>query len=315
MLVSELPPWVARGAAFVFGALWGSFFNVAIHRWPREMSVVSPPSHCPACGTPVPPWRNIPIVAYTLQRGRAACCGAPLTPRYLLVEVIAAVLAVAIAERFVVRADPDADLGLAVLESLLWFAFAGGLVVATFVDLEWMEIPDEVTIGGTALALATASFRSGFDLEEIALGAGGGYLAVQSLLVWAWERLTHEPGMGEGDAKLTMFIGAFLGWRGALFALVGGCFQGIIAYVIARAAGARLAPRIPEGARAFGGVEAPSIPEPPPAGGPFEARADVPQEDHARERWIPFGPFLALAALEFLFFGGAIVEWYLGLFE
>ena len=53
MFVEDLPPWLIRGVAFVFGALWGSFFNVAIYRWPREMSVVSPPSHCPSCGAPV----------------------------------------------------------------------------------------------------------------------------------------------------------------------------------------------------------------------------------------------------------------------
>ena len=75
MLVSDLPPGFYRGLALVFGALWGSFFNVAIYRWPRDMSVVSPPSHCPACGAPVPWYRNLPILAYLLQRGRAACCG------------------------------------------------------------------------------------------------------------------------------------------------------------------------------------------------------------------------------------------------
>jgi leader peptidase (prepilin peptidase)/N-methyltransferase len=354
MLVSLLPAWVVRAMAFVFGAIWGSFFNVAIYRWPRDMSVVAPPSHCPACQTPIPASRNVPILAYLVQRGRAACCGAPLSPRYLLVEVISAVLAVAIAERFVVRADPDFDLGLAALEAMLWFAFVGGLLIAAFVDLEWMEIPDEVTVGGTALALATVSFRSGIPLEEIALGAGGGYLAVQLLLVWGWERLTREPGMGEGDAKLVMLIGAFLGWRGALFALVGGCVQGIVAYVIARAVGARLGPGLPPELAEAMVLRA--------GEGPVAERVDLNGAEHASpnavtagphsaateprtstgtgggpdlgdaepnrsgalgdgdgepqsERWIPFGPFLALAAIEFLFFGDAIVTWYLGLFE
>ena len=52
ILAHDLPASFVRLAAFFFGALWGSFFNVAIHRWPRGMSVVSPPSHCPACGAP-----------------------------------------------------------------------------------------------------------------------------------------------------------------------------------------------------------------------------------------------------------------------
>src|SRR5690606_39210685 len=111
MLVSELPAWIARLVAFVFGATWGSFFNVAIYRWPLGKSVVSPPSHCPACGAAIPPWRNVPILGYLLLRGKAACCGARMSPRYLLVEVLSGVIALAIAERFVVHAEPHADLG------------------------------------------------------------------------------------------------------------------------------------------------------------------------------------------------------------
>ena len=81
VVAGEISAWFVRGAAFVFGALWGSFFNVAIYRWPRAMSVVTPPSHCPGCGAPVQ-WRhNLPIVGYLLLRGKAACCGAKLVTR------------------------------------------------------------------------------------------------------------------------------------------------------------------------------------------------------------------------------------------
>lgn len=340
MLASELPAWFVRVLAFVFGTTWGSFFNVAIYRWPREMSVVSPGSHCPACGKPIPAWRNVPILAYALQRGRAACCGAPMTPRYLFVEVLSGALALAIAERFVVHAADGVPADAVAIEALLWFAFAGGLVIATFVDLEWMEIPDEVSIGGTALALATATFRPTVPLEEVLLGAGGGYLLVQLLLVWSWERLTGRRGMGEGDSKLAMLIGAFLGWRGALFALVAGSFQGIVAWTIARATGARIGPSealvgsdddppakhagaaaaLPEGPGAASdtpsgtdtppAADTPSGTDTPPAGD-----SDSGSELSSLERPIPFGPFLALGAIEFLFFGERIVDWYLSLFE
>lgn len=353
MLASELPAWLARAFAFVLGATWGSFFNVAIYRWPREMSVVSPPSHCPACGKPVPGWRNVPILGYLLLRGKAACCGAKMSPRYLFVELLSGVLAVAIAERFIVQADGSAPLGDVGIEALLWFAFAGGLVIATFVDLEWMEIPDEVSIGGTALALATATFRPTVPLDEVVLGAGGGFLVVYLLLVWSWERLTGERGMGEGDAKLMMFIGAFLGWQGALFALVAGSFQGIVGYAIARATGTKIAPSRDHGseddlAKAGAPKVASSAPETDhdgPAGAPAAdepaahgrrrrardrwrralalsraARRDRrlrarPDDDGTKSRKIPFGPFLALGAIEFLFFGNTIVDWYLSLFE
>jgi len=324
MLASELPAWLARSFAFVLGATWGSFFNVAIYRWPREMSVVTPPSHCPACGAPVPGWRNVPILGYLLLRGKAACCGARMSPRYLFVELLSGVLAVAIAERFIVHAHRGAGLGEVGIEAVLWFAFAGGLVIATFVDLEWMEIPDEVSIGGTALALATATLRPTVPLDEVVLGAGGGFLAVHLLLVWSWERLTGERGMGEGDAKLMMFIGAFLGWRGAVFALVAGSFQGIVGYAIARSTGARIGPSADHGSEddvaKSGAREAPAV-DATTESAPerdTDARSDAAAEEDEPEgkaRKIPFGPFLALGAIEFLFFGNTIVDWYVSLFE
>ncbi len=317
MLVSELPPALILSFAFVFGALWGSFFNVAIYRWPRDMSVVSPPSHCPACNAPVPAWRNVPIFAFLIQRGRAACCGAKMTPRYLVVEVLSALLCVAIAQRFIVEGGQHAELASAAIDALLWFVFAGALVIATFVDLEWMEIPDEVSIGGAAVALATVSLRSGVTPAEAALGAGAGFLLVQVFLVWAWERFAGRRGMGEGDSKLLMMIGAFLGWRGALFALVGGAMQGVVAYVFGRALGARTTPAPSDDKP----VPKPEAETPAEAGSEDEDAAEDEDADEDEDedadapQRIPFGPFLALGALEFLFFGEPLVSWYLSLFE
>lgn len=348
MLVADLPPAVIRVFGFLFGALWGSFFNVAIYRWPREMSVVSPPSHCPSCGAAVPWYRNLPILGYLMLRGKAACCGAALTPRYFLVELLSGALGLALVERFVVDMDPTASLAESAVSAALFFAFVGGLIVATFVDLEWMEIPDEVSIGGTALGLATVTLRTpGPDAVEAALGAGGGFLAVQLLLVWSWERLTGRRGMGEGDSKLLMFIGAFLGWKGALFALVGGAFQGVIVSAIVVGAGGRMkggehdavpdAPEAEEGEEGDDEAEEEDAEEADllvrdgtravlDAGG---SRLIV-QDDRGRLLWeyvaleedasalrrpIPFGPFLALAALEFLFFGEPLIDLYLQLFD
>src|SRR5688500_18226911 len=139
MLASELPEWAVRGIAFVFGALWGSFFNVAIYRWPRGMSVVSPPSHCPACGKPISAGRNVPIFGWLMLRGKASCCRAKISPRYPLVETVSAVLCLVLAERYLVNAPAGTSLALGVLETAVYFAFVGGLIVATFVDLEHME--------------------------------------------------------------------------------------------------------------------------------------------------------------------------------
>jgi leader peptidase (prepilin peptidase) / N-methyltransferase len=293
--VSDFPPALYRITALLFGALWGSFFNVAIYRWPCGMSVVKPASHCPHCGARVRWYLNVPIVGYLVLRGRAGCCGAKLTPRYVWVELLSGVLALAIVERFVLRIEPDAALAPALLEALLYFAFAGGLVIATFVDLEWMEIPDEVSLPGAALGLATVGLRGDPGALPAAVGAGVGFLIVQVMFVWGYELLTGRRGMGEGDAKLLLMIGAFLGWEAVLFALIAGSFQGLIVAGLATALGVPLVPSLAQ--------EAIDPGEAPPA--------DAAQaEDAPRSApMMVFGPMLALSALEFLFFCDAVARW------
>jgi len=341
LLVSDLPPGLVLGFAFVLGATWGSFFNVAIYRWPRDMSVVTPASHCPACHKPIPGWRNVPILAYLIQRGKAACCGAPMTPRYVLVELLSGVLAVALAQRFIVHTPDGTMLEQAGLSFAVWFVFVGGLIIATFVDLEHMEIPEEVTIGGTALGLATMALREGPGLPtplELALGAGAGYLGVLLILVYGSKLVLGKRGMGEGDATFMLFIGIFLGWQGVLFALVGGSMQGIVATLISKALGRPIGLRA-ETERAPEEAEVEEIeakPEPKPKGtksakkAKRDASEDAPKPDattvaseEAEEAdeapgdglaRIPFGPFLALGALEFLFFGEQITEAYVSYF-
>jgi leader peptidase (prepilin peptidase)/N-methyltransferase len=164
-------------------------------------------------------------------------------------------------------------------------------LIATFVDLERMEIPDEVSLPGAALGLATAAIRPGPGAADAALGAGGGYLFIQLLFVWGYERLTGRRGMGEGDAKLLLMIGAFLGWRGALFALFAGAMQGLVVAVVGLISGRTLTPE-------------------PPADGPASAQDDTAEPDadtdseppprHVGHIKVPFGPFLALAALEYV---------------
>lgn len=325
---AELSPWLVRIVAFVFGAVWGSFFNVAIHRWPRGMSVVSPPSHCPACEAPIPWWRNVPIFGYLILRGRAACCGVRLSPRYALVEALSAVLCMALADIYVIRAPDEMLWHSAALLTLVYFAFVGALVIATFVDLEWMEIPDEVSLPGAALGLATAALRPEPGAAAAALGAGGGFLVVQLVFVWSYERLTGRRGMGEGDSKLLMMIGAFVGWRGALFALVAGAFQGLIASLFLYLGGRR-----DEAVPAPSDGEETDREAPPDASGVAEhgepraadgAEGDEQDEEldehgDAPPRYfghlkVPYGPFLSLGALEFLFFGEWIIEWYFEMF-
>lgn len=299
MLAVELPRWFVWVVAFGWGAAWGSFFNVAIYRWPRGMSVVTPPSHCPQCGAPIRAWTNVPILGWLFLRGKASCCGAPISMRYPLVEVLGAALSLAIAEIWISRADPETLLLDATIEAVLYFVFAGGLLVATFVDLDWMEIPDEVSLPCTALGLLSAPFRAEPGLFSAAVGAGAGYLAVQLIFVWGYERIAGRRGMGEGDAKLMMMIGAFVGWRGALFSIVAGSLQGLLFAGFALVTGRKLTPDIEE--RVIDGevIEAPDEPLP--------GRVGLLK--------LPFGPFLALGALEYLLAGDAILGWYFGLLQ
>jgi leader peptidase (prepilin peptidase)/N-methyltransferase len=299
MLAAEIPRWFAWLAAFAWGAAWGSFFNVAIYRWPREMSVVTPPSHCPACGAPIPAWGNIPIFGWLLLRGRAACCGTSVSPRYPLVELLSAILCVAIAELWIVRSEHGTLLLHATVEALLYFVFAGGLLIATFVDLEWMEVPDEVTLPCAALGLVSAPFRAEPGVWSAALGAGAAYLCVQLVFVWGYERLAGRRGMGEGDSKLLLMIGAFLGWRGALFSIVAGSVQGLTFAAFALLTGRRLAPDIDE-----------RVTDDEPSDRPAE-----PPTSRVGLLKLPFGPFLALGALEYLLAGDAILSWYFGLLQ
>jgi leader peptidase (prepilin peptidase)/N-methyltransferase len=299
MLAAEVARWFVWLVAFAWGAAWGSFFNVAIYRWPRGMSVVTPPSHCPSCGSPIRAWTNIPILGWLFLRGKASCCGNPISARYPLVELLGALLCVAIAELWIVRAEPDTLLLHATIETILYFIFASGLLIATFVDLEWMEIPDEVSLPCAALGLVSAPFRAEPGLWSAAVGAGAAYLTIQVLFVWGYERLTGRRGMGEGDSKLLMMIGAFLGWRGALFSIVAGSLQGLLFAGFALVTGRKLTPTIEE--RVIDGevIEAPE-------------EADASRVGLLK---LPFGPFLALGALEYLLAGDAILSWYFGLLQ
>jgi len=334
ILAHDLPAIFVRVAAFLFGALWGSFFNVAIHRWPRGMSVVTPPSHCPACGKPIRPFRNVPILGWLFLRGKAECCGARISPRYPIVEALGGVLCLAIAERLIVLSPEETEAIPAALETLAYFAFAGGLLVATFVDLDFMEIPDEVSLPGAALGLATAPLRSMPGAADAALGAGGGFLVVQILFVWVYERFTGRRGMGEGDAKLLAMIGAWLGWQGAIFALVAGAMQGMVIALFLIATGRSTTPAgvVVDGGggsdgdrggdsdsdsgseRDSGGDSGGDSDGDSVSGGERDSDrgGDADQEPTSTGRLkVPFGPFLAIGAIEFFFFGERLVAAYL----
>jgi leader peptidase (prepilin peptidase) / N-methyltransferase len=134
---------------FVFGCIVGSFLNVCIHRLPLGMSIVTPPSHCPHCKYSIPWWLNIPLVTWLALRGRCKNCGAPISPRYFVVELLAGLAFLGCWLEFGSPDHPYQSMPLA----LAYAAFLAGLICATFIDFEHFIIPDEITLGGVGVGL------------------------------------------------------------------------------------------------------------------------------------------------------------------
>jgi len=265
--------------AFVWGAIWGSFLNVVIYRLPRGESILTPPSHCPSCGTRIPWYLNVPIFSYLVLGGRCASCKAAISVRYPLVELICAMLSLATWHSVVYNPlIPTLALALAVYVCL--FAFVLGLVAITFIDLDHMIIPDVITLPAIGVGLVFSFVLGGYVLGswfEAVIGAVGG-AAFVGLINGGYYALTRKPGIGWGDAKLLAMVGAFLGWKSLVFVLLAGSLQGLLYAGISLVSGAM--PRDEQG-----GI---------------------------RKAKIPFGPFLALGAMEWLYFGGWIQK---GFFE
>lgn len=219
-----LPPW-GWLLAGVIGALWGSFFNVAIHRLGLYESVVRPRSRCPRCSTPIAARDNLPILGWMLLGGKCRSCRLPISARYPLVEAGAAGLALAVYWRFVATGEGDA-VALAA-RFLVYFAFVGTLVVISGVDLEHKIIPDTITYPAIP-----AFFLCGLVLRDVApldlvLGMAAGYGAVAVTAETAWWLLGRE-GIGYGDAKLLALVGALLGWRAVALTFFGGAIVGLV---------------------------------------------------------------------------------------
>jgi leader peptidase (prepilin peptidase)/N-methyltransferase len=147
--------WTA--AFFALGAIVGSFLNVCIHRMPLEQSIVSPPSHCPHCNYSIPWYLNIPLVTWLYLKGKCANCGAPISVRYWLVELLTALVFMVCWLGFGQQSP-----GGAIVYSL----FMSALIVATFIDFEHFIIPDEITLGGTV-----AGFLASFLVPGLHWGA------------------------------------------------------------------------------------------------------------------------------------------------
>lgn len=222
---------------FIAGACLGSFANVLIYRVPQGLSVVNPPSFCPSCRSPIRPYDNIPILGYLLLRGRCRDCGCRISPRYLLVELIAAVIFVAVFARYGFRWDPLLPLSLLMMTVTL----AVGVI-----DLKEMIIPNSIILPALAAAVVYVGVAAAVRQNpRMLLDHGAGLLlgAIPLGLI----ALAYPKGMGMGDAKLMAFTGTVLAWK-VMPALFLGFLLGTLAALVPLIAGKKnLKDRIPFG--------------------------------------------------------------------
>ena len=214
--------FLASGA--LFGAMVGSFLNVCIYRLPRGLSVSKPArSFCPGCERTIPWFWNIPVLSWLMLRGRCVGCRQPISPRYLVVEVVTAVLFAGVVWKFG---------AVSPLVVLPYFLFVSLLLVATFVDLEHMIIPDEVTWGGVVLGIlcsgaipelqASASVAAGAGASLLGAAAGYGVLwgVVEfGRLVFGRRKFTFDEPVAavwtrSGETAELVVDGEVLEWSG-----------------------------------------------------------------------------------------------------
>lgn len=297
--------------AVALGLAFGSFLNVVIYRLPRGESLSHPPSRCPGCGQRIKPYDNIPVLSWIFLRGRARCCQTRIAARYPLVEALGGLFAWAIVRAIIFELPDDTAWWYAVLLFALDLAFALGLLAAAFIDLDHMYLPDQITLGGAVIGLVSVPLRGG-TFQDAALGAALGFLLVWLPFDFLYSKLRGLPGMGLGDAKLVMLAGAWFGWQGAVFALLGGAVQATcVALAVYLARGRIEEPEAVIRER----KELQALLE----SSEGEARAELereiardplafePEAGLGKAR-LAFGPFLALAAVEYLLFGDVIVQ-------
>ncbi|MCF8049835.1 MAG: prepilin peptidase [Desulfobacterales bacterium] len=243
---------------FILGLCIGSFMNVCIYRLPAGRSIVRPASACPACETPIRAYDNIPLLSYLWLRGKCRRCGARISVRYPLIELLAGLTALAAYFKFGLSFQAGAS-----------FLFAATLEVIAFIDIDHRIIPDRITLAGIPLFFLAALFIPSVGLFNAALGilAGGGSLL---LIAWGYSALTGKEGMGGGDIKLLAMIGAFVGWQGVLFTV-------FVSSAVGTAVGLAMMLRAKKGMKMA----------------------------------LPFGPFLAVGAITYLFFGPELIVLYL----
>jgi len=246
----------------VIGLAIGSFLNVVIYRLPRKTGFLLSRSICPKCSKQLKWYHNIPLVSYVFLAGKCAFCGERISLRYPLIELVNAVAYGYFFWQF----------GLAG-QFFIYSFLASVLIVVFFIDLDFMIIPDSITLPGVALGLAASFIPDGLGIIQSLIGmvVGGGALWLIAIL---GDFLFKKESMGGGDIKLSAMLGAFLGWKKILLIFVSSALIGLIVSIVIMAFSSKL----------------------------------------RENRVIPFGPFLALAAVLTICYGQQIIDFYVSNF-
>ena len=276
--------WPELLLAFVIGACVGSFLNVCITRWPNDLSVISPRSRCPRCERRITPLDNIPIVSWLILRGKCRGCGLPISTLYPAIELVTAIGWVATVVAF---GPTFTAVRVAILGTVLL-----GIAVT---DARHYLIPDGFTVFGLVWVFATALIGTALNQPSpfadpydslIGACAGAGAIAIAG---WLGEVALKKEAMGFGDVTLMAVIGAAVGPGRALLVVFVGALIGVVAFlgVVYPLSRLRRMHRTPQ--------------------------LDLPLGDAPLELpHVPFGVFLAPAALATLLWGYDLIGWYSG---
>jgi leader peptidase (prepilin peptidase) / N-methyltransferase len=251
--------WIWIYAALL-GAAIGSFLNVCVYRWPADQSVLRPRSRCPGCEQPVRWYDNIPIVSYLVLRGRCRHCSTAISAQYPAVELITCLIWLGAAVRFGATIEA--------LHSALFLTILLGIALT---DAKEMVIPDQFSLGGTAIGLLLAAVPGGMSLVAALVGAAAGYAGFWLIKLGA-ERALKKPALGVGDIHMMAMVGAFTGVEGVFITMLAGSVAGLL------------------------------------IGVPFMwARGKL----SVLGTYLPLGVFLAIGAAGAHFYGDVLIQWYL----
>ncbi|MEW6457167.1 MAG: prepilin peptidase [Acidobacteriota bacterium] len=218
--MEEISRILIRLFIVVVGLVWGSFLNVLIFRIPRDLNIIKPRSFCPSCGKKIKWYDNIPVLSYIFLGGKCRNCYQKISVRYPVVEIITSSSFLIVYERYYYS--------FYFIGSLI---FVSALIALAFIDLEHQILPDVITIPGFIFFSAYSVANPFLGFKHLILGAlvGSGTLLL-IYLIYLW--LRKEEGLGFGDIKMMLLVGAFLGWRKSLLTLIIASFLGAMVGVI-----------------------------------------------------------------------------------